>query len=195
MKILLHMCCANCSAYPVKTLKSEGHTFTGFWFNPNIHPRREYRFRHEAVKELSVRMGIEVVSPEDQGPEDYFELFSLSADPDGELLDNGNGRAMPSRPERCLLCYRLRMEKTAEAASRMSFHAFSTTLLISPYQDYEQIRLIGNECADRYNVAFYLKDFRPYFRSSQDMGRGMGLYRQKYCGCIFSREERKRNKS
>lgn len=94
------------------------------------------------------------------------------------------------RPERCKSCYRLRLGKTAEEAQRQGFDAFSTTLLISPYQDFEQIVSIGSEFAGRYNVLFYLSDFRQYFREAMALARGLGLYRQKYCGCIYSRKER-----
>ncbi|MDP3298210.1 MAG: epoxyqueuosine reductase QueH [Thermodesulfovibrionia bacterium] len=94
------------------------------------------------------------------------------------------------RPGRCKSCYRLRLGKTAEEAQRQGFDAFSTTLLISPYQDFEQIISIGSELAEKHNVIFYFRDFRQYFREAMAYAKEMGLYRQKYCGCIYSRDER-----
>ncbi len=105
---------------------------------------------------------------------------------------NNNAKALPLSPERCKSCYRLRLKKTAEEASKQGFDAFTTTLLISPYQDFEQITAIGNELADKYSISFYLRDFRPYFSKSIPIAKELGLYRQKYCGCIYSKEERKR---
>jgi predicted adenine nucleotide alpha hydrolase (AANH) superfamily ATPase len=89
-----------------------------------------------------------------------------------------------------MVCYKLRLEKTAEEAKRQGFNAFSTTLLISPYQNFGQIVTIAKELEDKHNVSFYLRDFRPHFRASKAFARELGLYRQKYCGCIYSREER-----
>jgi hypothetical protein len=100
-------------------------------------------------------------------------------------------KSFPKSPERCKACYRLRLEKTVKKALRYGFDAFSTTLLISPYQDFEQIVTTGKELAERYNVLFYLKDFRPYFRDSMTFAKELGLYRQRYCGCIYSMRERK----
>ena len=84
----------------------------------------------------------------------------------------------------------LRLEKTAAKARDEGFEAFSTTLLISPYQDFEQINATGRELAEKYNLYFYLKDFRPYFRNAMSLAGELGLYRQKYCGCLFSKQER-----
>src|SRR4030067_519220 len=92
--------------------------------------------------------------------------------------------------ERCKSCYRLRLGKTAEEAQRQGFDAFSTTLMISPYQDFEQIISIGKELAEKHNVIFYFRDFRQYFREAMAYAKEMGLYRQKYCGGIYSREEK-----
>ncbi len=175
MKILLHICCSNCALYPVKILKSEGHDFQGFWFNPNIHPVEEYSLRLDSLMKLKKDWDINISSIEEYEPEEYFDLFELTN---------------PPSPERCQLCYRLRLEKTAGHARLNGFDAFTTTLLISPYQDFNGIKIIGEEVADKYNIAFYLNDFRPYFRNAMALSKELGLYRQKYCGCIFSREEK-----
>jgi predicted adenine nucleotide alpha hydrolase (AANH) superfamily ATPase len=197
MKILLHICCSNCALYPFKIFKSEGHNFTGFWFNPNIHPLEEYSSRLESLKKLSNDWRIDMHYIEEFKPEEYFAMFNIE-DPDKVIGSSGssssNGSSdlvIPPSPERCRSCYRLRLEKTAEQAQKEGFDAFSTTLLISPYQDYEQLAITGNDLAEKYNVQFLLKDFRPYFREAMNLSKELGLYRQKYCGCIFSREERK----
>ena len=178
MKILLHICCANCAIYPVKTLQEEGHNLTGFWFNPNIHPYQEYELRLDSVKDLAGKWRIGMIYTSEYDPAEFFKL-------------QGNSPAS-ERPERCKSCYRLRLEKTAEQAQKKGFDAFSTTLLISPFQDFEQLVIIGEELADKYDVPFYLRDFRQYFSKAMTYAKELGLYRQKYCGCIFSKQERRR---
>ncbi|NOZ68417.1 MAG: epoxyqueuosine reductase QueH [Deferribacteres bacterium] len=180
MKILLHICCSNCALYPFRILKSEGHAITGFWYNPNIHPADEYNLRLESLRRLSGEWKLDVVYPEEYKPEEYFSMFESSHPPES--------------PGRCRSCYRLRLEKTARQARQHGFEAFSTTLLISPYQDFQQITATGRELAEKYNVLFHLKDYRPYFRDAMNLSKELGLYRQKYCGCIFSRDERNRKK-
>ena len=180
MNILLHICCSNCAIYPVKILISEKHDLTGFWFNPNIHPYAEYSLRLDSLKRLAGEWKFDVSFTEDYSPEEYFQIFKTFS--------------TPPFPERCKSCYQLRLEKTAEHAREQGFDAFSTTLLISPYQDFEQIVSTGKRLADKYNVQFHLKDYRPHFREAMALSKEMGLYRQKYCGCIFSKAERERAK-
>jgi predicted adenine nucleotide alpha hydrolase (AANH) superfamily ATPase len=96
----------------------------------------------------------------------------------------------PAKGGRCLFCYRLRLEKTALLAAREGYEAFSTTLLISPYQNHELLKQIGEDLADRNGIAFLYRDFRPFFREGQRRAREQGYYMQKYCGCVFSEEER-----
>lgn len=191
MKILLHLCCSNCALYPYRILKSGEHDVTGLWFNPNIHPFDEYASRLGSLKKLSDAWKFDVLYMEEYRPEDYFGMFDIH-NPDRHSLPPPD--AVPPSPKRCTACYQLRLEKTAGEARKQGFDAFSTTLLISPYQDYEQLAFIGKKVAARYDVLFYLKDFRPSFRDAMNLARDLGLYRQNYCGCIFSREERKRKK-
>ena len=196
MKILLHICCSNCSLYPVSILRQEGHSLTGHWYNPNIHPFKEYSSRLASVRNLSEEWNIDMLYEEEYTPSDYFRMFNIS---DAALIndissDSPNSLSSVNAPlfrERCRSCYMLRLEKTAEAAKGRGFDAFSTTLLISPYQDFEQIAETGRALAAKYGVPFHLRDYRPYFRDSAALSKELGLYRQKYCGCIFSREERK----
>ncbi len=200
MNILLHICCANCAIYPVKTLQEEGHNLTGFWFNPNIHPYQEYELRLDSVKDLAEQQSVDIIFHEEYNPEVFFEMFDetvtnkFSYLPDNPpippLVKGGKGGF-----ERCRACYRLRLEKTAEQAQKKGFDAFSTTLLISPFQDFEQLVIIGEELADKYDVPFYLRDFRQYFSKAMTYAKEFGLYRQKYCGCIYSRKERYQKKT
>jgi hypothetical protein len=182
MKILFHICCSNCTLYPFKLLRDEGHDFTGFWYNPNIQPHDEYQSRLASLKKLSDEWHIDIFYDEQYRPEEFLEMFK-------SFYTSGTPPIPPS-PERCLSCYMLRLEKAAAKARDEGFEAFSTTLLISPYQDFEQITATGRELAEKYNLYFYLKDFRPYFRNAMSLARELGLYRQKYCGCLFSKQER-----
>ncbi len=202
MKLLMHMCCSNCSLYPVKLTREEGMDYTGFWYNPNIHDLEEYSLRLDSVKKLAGLWDIDIHYIEDFSPLEYFNALGI-ADPAGaaDSLLRGTGQLTvedfplaPAFPERCASCYRLRLEKTASHAHKQGYSAFTTTLLISPYQDYEGIVKAGNELAEKYNVEFFERDYRPFFREAMNMSRELGLYRQKYCGCIFSRMEREEQK-
>lgn len=203
MKILLHICCANCALYPVQMFRKEGHDINGCWFNPNIHPLQEFTLRLESLKKLSDGLRFEMVYINEYNPAEFFKMFDAGGshlisvnDLTGleslsSLNDNveKNSESFPPPPERCKSCYSLRLEKTAEQARKHGFDAFSTSLLISPYQDFEQILRTGKKLADTYNVLFYYRDFRQYFREAMSCAGKLGLYRQKYCGCIFSKEE------
>ncbi len=170
--VLLHSCCAPCSVSCIDTLRKEGISVTGFWYNPNIHPFTEYRSRRNTFTEYAAAIALPVLLKDEYGLRPFLQTI-------GEQFDN-----------RCESCYRTRLEETARTASQNGFSAFSTTLLISPYQDHDLIVKIANEAALQYGVSFLYRDFRPYFREGQQKAREMGLYMQKYCGCIFSEEER-----
>ncbi len=180
MKILFHICCSNCALYPVQVLRSEGHDLKGFWYNPNIHPFEEYTLRLDSLKKLSGEWLINIFYSDEYRPEEFFEYLAQASPSDIPL----------SFPERCKYCYQLRLERTAAKAHEEGFEAFSTSLLISPYQDFDQIAHTGKKMADKYGVRFYEKDFRPYFKETMTYAKEMGLYRQKYCGCLFSKQER-----
>lgn len=203
MKILFHICCSNCTLFPFKIIKEEGHDFSGLWYNPNIHPYKEYNLRLKSLKKLSDMWKIDVEYLEEYRPGDYFTMFNITDKKlindicSGEIIgSNGpdSSNDFPGFPDRCKSCYLLRLEKTAEHAKKQGFNSFSTTLLISPYQDIELIVSTGNTLAEKYNIMFYYKDFRPWFRQAMNQAGELELYRQKYCGCIFSREERKQKK-
>lgn len=167
MKLLLHMCCAPCAVYPVSVLKNKGMEFEGFFYNPNIHPAEEFARRKENV---GIFAGIEKINVHymDDFMQKEWEEFG------------GTGE------QRCGMCYSLRMDKAAEFAAMNGFDAFTTTLLVSPYQKHELIVSLGEKAAKKYGINFYYEDFRPGFRQGQQQAKDMGLYRQKFCGCIIS---------
>ena len=176
MKILLHGCCAPCSIQCIEALAEEGLKPDLFWYNPNIHPYTEYRSRRDALCSFANDKQLALELEDEYG----LRLFIKSV----QSFENDSPR------QRCAFCYRIRLEKTAALAAERSCDAFSTTLLISPYQDHELIRRIGDELAAAYGVQFFYRDFRPRFRQGQKQAREAHYYMQKYCGCIYSEEER-----
>lgn len=172
MKILLHTCCAPCLIKCADALEGEGTEFSLFWYNPNIHPYTEYKSRKNSLVEYAKSKKFEVHTKDEYG----LKKFITSV--------------YPNFDARCAQCYNMRLEETARYASENNYEAFSTTLLISPYQKHDLIASVGIQAANKYGVKFEYRDFRPYFREGQAKARELGLYMQKYCGCIFSEEER-----
>jgi predicted adenine nucleotide alpha hydrolase (AANH) superfamily ATPase len=171
-KILLHTCCGPCFLGSYEGLKNEDLEITNFYYNPNIQPVDEWNTRLENLKSAALGKSAAVlVSPYD--PENYAEAV---AGKESEF------------PRRCLDCYRLRLQKTAESARDGGYDLFSTTLLISPYQQHEALKNIGREVGQRVGIDFYYKDLRPFFKEGQAIAKNQNLYRQKYCGCLYSRE-------
>lgn len=177
MKILVHTCCGPCSIYPLQALKEEGHDVTAFWYNPNIHPYREYQKRRETLREYCSAEGIKLID-RDEYPLDKWLKTMVSVD----------------RSEHCRLCFRLRLTEAAGEALRLGLPAFTTSLLISPYQKHEAIREEGEKIASEGGLSFWYRDYRPWYREGADMSRQAGMYRQPYCGCIYSEAERYRKK-
>ena len=172
MKILLHICCAPCAIYPVQELRSSGFQVTGFFFNHNIHPYLEYRKRLETVREYAAKVELEVI---------YREEYLLE-----EFL-----RAVADKPdERCLYCYASRLEVAAAEAACLGFEAFTSTLLYSRYQKHDSIRELGERSGKKYGVRFHYTDFRQGWQKGIDLSKKLSLYRQQYCGCIYSEKER-----
>ncbi len=172
MKVLMHICCGPCSAYPIKALREEGHDLTGYWYNLNIHPYKEYEARLNALKEYSKIVNLDVVY------DDYYGLREFTKN----VIDDLGGR--------CEYCYRSRMTKVAKYAKDNNYDAFTTTLLVSPYQKHELLKKVCEEVSKEFDIEFLYRDFRPNFREGQAIFRETGLYMQKYCGCVFSEEER-----
>lgn len=176
MSTLLHICCAPCSISCIRQLREEGIDLTGYWYNPNIHPYTEYRSRHTTLQEYAKSISLPLLEGGGYGLRDF--LTGVGGNYDG----------------RCAFCYECRLDTTAAAAAENGFDCFSTTLLISPYQNHELLRITGERCAARYGITFLYRDFRPLFRQGQEEARALGLYMQKYCGCIFSEEDRYRKR-
>ena len=171
-RLLLHTCCAPCSVYCVDLLRSEGIEPVSFWYNPNIHPYQEYKARRDTLKAYAASIDLELIIREDYGLRNFVRAVADDID------------------HRCAHCYTTRMEETARFAAEHGFSHFSTTLLVSPYQDHDGICAAAQKLEQQYGVTFLYRDFRPGFRSAQAKARKLELYMQKYCGCVFSEEDR-----
>lgn len=172
MKIFLHICCAPCALYPYYRLREEGMAPTGFFYNPNIHPYLEYKRRLDTVKEFSLRSGLDV-------------LYRCGYD-----LDEFLGKVVGKGAGRCEQCYRMRLDAAGRAAKEKGFKLFTTSLLYSKYQKHDLIRSIALETAAEHGLEFYYEDFRRGWREGIMESKAMGLYRQHYCGCIYSERDR-----
>ena len=178
MKLLLHICCAPCSAACIKYLREEGIDITGYWYNPNIHPYKEYENRLNALKEYAKMINLNVIY------NDYYGLKEFTFD-DSQLKKESN-----DLNNRCIYCYSSRLEEVVKYAKENNFDAFTTTLFISPYQKHDLIKSVCERLSKKYNIKFLYKDFRSYFYEGKRVFKETGLYMQKYCGCVFSEEER-----
>ena len=169
--MLLHICCGPCSIYPLEVLRKEAEV-TGFYSNPNIHPYTEWRARKETLAGYAEDIGLKVFFDEDYLLEEFI-------------------RGVAHRvPDRCAFCYQMRLRRTAGEAREKGFDAFSTTLLVSPYQKHDLIKEVGGAVAKETGIEFLYRDFRPGYRGAVEQSRELGMYRQKYCGCIYSEKER-----
>jgi predicted adenine nucleotide alpha hydrolase (AANH) superfamily ATPase len=190
MKLLLHTCCAPCSVQCLESLRGEGIRPNLLWYNPNIHPYTEYKARRDTLVRFAADLELDLLMEDDYGLCSFIAGVypHFENRPSGEAPGDGSPDAAGN--PRCVFCYRLRLEKTAALAAERGYDCFSTTLLISPYQKHDSIRGIAQELAEKYGVPFFYRDFRPGFREGQKQARERGFYMQKYCGCIFSEEER-----
>ena len=171
-KLLLHCCCAPCSVGFVDSLRGEGIEPHLFWYNPNIHLYTEYKLRRDCLADFAKSENLELSIDDEYGLRLFLKTVSSNTE------------------KRCGLCYRMRLEKAASFAAKEGYKAFTSTLLISIYQDHEEIKRICEEAAKKYEVEFLYRDFRPRFREGQAKARAKDFYMQKYCGCVFSEEER-----
>ena len=177
MNLLLHCCCGPCSTVTVEHFRSSGDEVTGWFFNPNIHPADELRLRETWFERAASAIRLPLLRP---GPALDLRRFLLAL--------AGRGR------ERCRGCYQFRLRATAREAAARGFDGFSTTLLISPYQDIAAIQEIGRAMAARVGLVFRFADLRERFSESRERARELGLYQQNYCGCLFSSLERARRR-
>jgi predicted adenine nucleotide alpha hydrolase (AANH) superfamily ATPase len=172
-KLLLHACCAPCVTHPVRLL-SESYEITAYFYNPNIHPESEFEARKEEILRLGEKWGFEVL-PGEYDADLWFEAVrGLEAEPEGGA--------------RCAVCYDIRLRKTAELARETGFDLFATTLSISPLKKAEVINEIGKNIQARTGIAYLEANFKKKdgFKLSCQHSKNEGLYRQDYCGCVYS---------
>jgi len=172
MRTLLHVCCANCAIYPLKTLRAEGREVTGYFFNHNIHPYQEFRRRLDTVHDYAGRVELPLIVDDTYALDEF--LANVAANP----------------AQRCGYCYQSRLEATARTAAEQGFTSFSSSLLYSRYQQHEVIRACGEALGARYGIEFIYADFRAGWQAGIVESKAMGLYRQQYCGCIYSERDR-----
>ena len=177
MDLLLHVCCAPCLIYPLEKFKEKGFRVSGLFYNPNIHPFYEYNQRKKALEKLSEIKDIPIFYSRYQ-PEEFFRAVNNKE----------------QNTQRCPICWRLRLNESAKFAKQKGFKYFSTTLLVSPYQNQEILKEIGDDIAKEQGVDFYYCDLRDGFRSACTQAKNLELYYQKYCGCIYSELDRFRKK-
>lgn len=177
-KILLHICCGPCAITCVERLRDEGLDVTGFFYNPNIHPGQEYWRRREGAEEVAARMGFPLLFPEspdlqaEQGMDEYFRAVA------------------GKQNNRCLFCYKIRIQKLLWTAAAGDFDLISTSLLYSRYQKHEAIRAIARSLCTDSGPGFYYSDFRSGWSRGITLSKKWGIYRQQYCGCLFSESDR-----
>ena len=172
IKILLHICCGPCTIYPLRILRELNHDVTGYYFNPNIHPYLEYRRRAETLAAYAGEKGLPVIWAEGYGMEVFFRLIAGRED------------------ERCRICYTLRLQEAVRTAKEGGFAAFTTTLLYSKFQKHDLIREVGERLGRESNIPFIYVDFREGWKESMRISKESGMYRQPYCGCVYSEKER-----
>ena len=173
MRLLLHTCCAPCAIGPLKEATKDGYDVSAFFYNPNIQPPSEYKKRFKEARKFFGSAGLTFT----EGAYGTADFFCGIPDFENKTL-------------RCPACWRMRLEKTADLALREGFDAFTTTLLVSPYQDHGTLKIIGSELAAEKKIKFYYRDFRAGFKEAHREARERGIYCQNYCGCVFSLVER-----
>lgn len=171
-RLLLHTCCAPCLIAPYRQLREQGMDITAFWYNSNIHPYTEYKARRDALSEFALQENLPLIMQDEYGLEPFVKAVV------SDIAD------------RCRYCYESRLAAAAKTARDQGFDAFSTTLLYSRYQKHALIKEIAAKYAGLYEVEFYYEDFRPLWDEGIRLSKEAGMYRQKYCGCIFSEQER-----
>ena len=178
MKTLLHICCAPCANQCIEVLRTDKIEVAGFWYNPNIHPFTEYKARKNCLREYAEAIDLTLIEKNDYALRPFVRAVAEDIE------------------HRCGKCYEMRLFEAAKQAKEGGFDSFTSSLFISPYQNHELMREVAERAASEFGVDFLYRDFRPYFRAGQEFARAHGFYMQKYCGCVFSEEERyvKRNK-
>jgi predicted adenine nucleotide alpha hydrolase (AANH) superfamily ATPase len=172
VKLLLHICCGPCSIYPVRVLRGGNHEVMGFFYRHNIHPFTECLKREETLKTYAESISLRMIYQPGYAVESFLQNVAFR------------------EAERCTYCYHDRLTTTARFAKKGKFDAFSTTLLYSRFQKHEQIRSIGEAVGKSTGVPFLYHDFREGWKDGIEESKRLGMYRQQYCGCIYSEKER-----
>ena len=173
MKLLMHACCAPCSVYCIDTLRQEEIEPTIYWYNPNIHPYTEYKARRDCLIEYTKSINVECIIDDEYGLDEFCKNVAGNLD------------------TRCVdYCYPIRLRKTFEYAKENEYDAVTTTLLYSIYQKHDFIKKFCEELSKEFGIQFLYRDFRHGFWKGHDKAKEAGLYMQKYCGCVFSEEDR-----
>ncbi len=178
MHILLHICCGPCAIVPLEQLLEEGHAISGFFYNPNIHPLTEYMKRREGAIQVAAHFGIPLsLYDEPQGARIFFRAV--------------NGREESGTSGRCGVCHAMRLARTAAEAAARGCDAFTSSLLYSRHQDHAYLKEQGAAAAGLHpGPAFLYRDFRKGWQRGIDRSKELGIYRQQYCGCLYSIEDR-----
>jgi predicted adenine nucleotide alpha hydrolase (AANH) superfamily ATPase len=171
-KVLVHVCCAHCAAYTVNHWRQQGCEVGALWYNPNIHPFLEHQQRLESMKSLARETNLPLIVSEGYDMVEYFRRVAGHED------------------QRCRHCFSLRLSKTAETAREKGCDVFTTTLLISPHQKHDLIRETGIRVAGEQGLEFLYTDLRKRYSDSRHLTKPLNLYRQQYCGCVYSEWER-----
>lgn len=176
-RLLLHSCCAPCSSYVLEYL-TQYFDVTVFYFNPNITPVEEYSRRVAEQKRLLAKVKYPNPVSFIEGRYDSNEFLSVA-----KGLEN-----LPEGGERCFKCYCMRLEETAKIAADGNYDYFTTTLSVSPYKNADKLNSIGSEMGDRYGIKYLYSDFKKKngYKRSIELSKQYGLYRQNYCGCVYS---------
>jgi predicted adenine nucleotide alpha hydrolase (AANH) superfamily ATPase len=172
MKTLLHICCAPCANQCIEVLRTDKFEVSGFWYNPNIHPFTEYRAMRNCLREYAESIELPLIEKNDYALRPFIREVAADI------------------AHRCGKCYEMRLFEAAKTAAEGGFDSFTSSLFISPYQNHELMKETAERAAAEYNIEFLYRDFRPYFKAGQEFAREQGFYMQKYCGCVFSEEER-----
>lgn len=172
MKILLHICCAPCSIYPIKILKDNKFEVMGFFYRHNIHPYSECLKRQQTLETYAEKIDLQVIYQEGYDLEGFLQKMIFR------------------EKNRCHVCYHDRLLTTAHIAKHGKFDFFTTTLLYSKFQNHKMIRSIGESVGKTIGVPFYYADFRKGWKEGIEESKQLEMYRQQYCGCIYSEKER-----
>jgi len=171
-KLLLHVCCGPCTIFPLEILRRSPFEVTGYFYNPNIHPYKEFRRRLSTLEAYATDQNLPLLTEEKYGVKEFVRRIVYHED------------------TRCSLCYAMRLEKSVQIAKELAFDCFSTTLLYSRYQRHNELKCLCENLSQEYGIAFYYEDFRMGWQYAIDKSKDLGMYRQPYCGCIYSEHER-----